>query len=88
MQSPSPRSTSACKRAVSLLTSVSSRVIPRKLVREPNKKNGGRGSCSRFAFSTNSRGKLSVQASAQHEFALAQFSSIRIKAVLFPSNLP
>ena len=36
------RSTSACKRAASLLTSVSSRVIARKLVREP-KQNGGGG---------------------------------------------
>lgn len=68
------RSTSACKRAASLLTSVGSRVIARKLVREP-KRNGGKGSCSRFAFSTNSRGKLAVQASfkasAHREFALA-----------------
>lgn len=62
------RSTSACKCAASLLTSISSRVIARQLVREPTKKMGARGSCSRLSFSTNSRGKLVVQASAQREF--------------------
>ena len=62
------RSTSTCKCAASLLTSISSRVIARKLVREPTKKMGARGSCSRLSFSTNSRGKLAVQASAQREF--------------------
>lgn len=62
------RSTSACKCGASLLTSISSRVIARKLVREPTKKLGARGSCSRLSFSTNSRGKLAVQASAQREF--------------------
>ena len=81
------RSTSACKRVASLLTSVSSRVIARKLVREP-KQNGAKRSCSRFAFSTNSRGKLAVQASAQREFALAQFSPICIRTLIFPCIKP
>ena len=62
------RSTSDCNCAASLLTSISSRVIARKLVREPTKKMGARGSCSRLSFSTNSRGKLAIQASAQREF--------------------
>lgn len=35
------RSTSACKNSASLLTSISSQVITRKLVREPKKMGGG-----------------------------------------------
>lgn len=49
------RSTSACKRAASLLTSISSRVIALKLVREPNKKEMGEGGVALVLLSRRTR---------------------------------
>ena len=82
------RSTSACKCAASLLTSISSRVIARKLVREPTKK-WGPGAVALVFLSRRTRAEsLLSRLAPSVNFTLAQFSPICIRTVLFSSNLP